>query len=251
MTVFTIALVVAVFGFMRGFIPLEHMIIIRNAKKYVIETYGLTPTEVRITNLFMGYPVYVLFEVEEHDFWFEVIASRFHYREWRDDYIIKLAESILVKDISVYLNEVLGENGSVDIKINSNRLENLTPNELQADPSLAFGIQEMYICRIFIYENPAQNNFDIDYKLLYNIYSHIFEVGLKPHSISFLFNNYNMNKRDIFLRVRVSDKSNTRYDTIFSDINSPNDLKQLFEKAIQEELNRNETDKRNQPNNAG
>ncbi|MCL2694685.1 MAG: hypothetical protein FWE60_06230, partial [Oscillospiraceae bacterium] len=50
-------------GMIRG-TAAERAVIIESATNYVIETLGLTPTHAHITNLYWGYPVYVLFRVE-------------------------------------------------------------------------------------------------------------------------------------------------------------------------------------------
>ena len=96
-------------GWFRGF-PGERALVLRNAKKYVIETYGLTPTEIEIVNFILGYPVKVYFETEEDDFWFHVQMPRFGYIKSRinDNYVEKLAEYTLAKYVQVLGRVAIG-----------------------------------------------------------------------------------------------------------------------------------------------
>jgi len=238
--IITILLAGIIYGLILGF-PGESIIIIRNTKKYVIETYGFTPKELRIINLYMDYPVFIQVKTEENDFVFTVNAPRYNYnyREWSDDYLIRMTEYILEKDLKDYVNKALGANGQAYVSLNTKRLKAFTLDELKADSSLAFELQEKYACRILIYEDPIQENYEINYDSLYNIYSHIFEIGLKPDSISFSFGSNESEGWESILRLSIYETRHTSYNITFSDVNSPNDLKHFLEETIQKKLNEN------------
>ena len=209
----------------------ERIEIIESAKKYVIETYGLTPTHVHITNLFMGYPVYVRFHVEEHNFTFEAFTARHNYDEWRDDYVKKMVEYILVNDIDAYVKEFFQEKAYANIMINSNRYYEFTADELLFDPSIAFGIKEEHFCRIFISENPLSENYEFDYELLYGIYLRIFDVGLNPDSIIFLFDNPNRRSRFNYILIKFT-KMNRSDGFNYSAVTSLDEFTRLFQEQF-------------------
>ena len=226
-----------VLGFRGGFYPLEHRIIIRNAERYVIETYGLTPTNVRITTLYLWFPVTVRVETEEHGFWFQLRTGRFSYsiEHFDDDYLSRTIDYILSRELNAYVEEVTNGRGMAWASLRNRRMgiqNQLSLSELEADQDAVFEkLQYEFRLGISIFEDIRQNNYDIDYDLLFDIYSRVFELGLRPLSLYFSFNSFNERDGETFLAVSI-DKEH------FPGINLPDDLRSFFEEEIQRRLDR-------------
>jgi len=90
--------------------------------------------------------------------------------------------------------------------------------ELRNNPQLAFEVlKDKYRCVIYINDDTSINN----YELLYDIYKNVFYIGLQPTVITF---NYTTEEKSI-LSIRI-DKIH------YPDINSPQDLKTIFEEEM-------------------
>jgi len=227
----------------RGGFPGERAVIIRNAERYVMETYGLTPIDVRVTTLYLWFPVTVQIETKENDFWFQLRTSRFFYgsRHFTDDYLERKTGYILTKDLRAYVEEVTNGQGRVWVSVGTggdNLRGRFTLQELEENPSIASerlrseaSNAGLYRFGIMLYDDIA----DIDYDLLFSIYSRVFELGLDPSWISFSF----MNREGIQLeeRLSVSIFNRSTSEPTFDEISSSDDLKRLFEKAMQRRLN--------------
>jgi len=222
------------FGFVGGFRPIEHRIIIRNAKRYVMEAYGLTPTNVRVTTLYLWFPVTVSVETEENDFWFTLRTGRFFYgvRHFNDDYLARMTEHILARDLRAYVEEITNGQGTAIVLLyigGSQILNYFTLPELKANPSVALENLQSYGVLVILYDDITERGYKIDYGLIYKVYSRMLEIGLNPrHSVTFIYSAED-GMRETLLRVDI----NRRY---FPEINSADDLKPFFEEAIQRRL---------------
>ena len=179
---------VVVLGLWGGFYPLEHNIITRNATRYVVETHGLTPTEVRITTLHLWFPVTVRIETEEDDFWFELRTGRFFYgrRHFNDNYLDQFAMSILTKELRAYVESVTDGQGIVWASFGGGILPELRRDDVNIidDPDSVFEIlRRRYQIGMWFYSDLS----DIDFDFIYNVYSRVLGLGLEPRSISFSF----------------------------------------------------------------
>ena len=211
-----------VFVLVAGF-PGEQIIIIRNARRYVIETHGLTPTHIEIVNFFIDSPVHILIETEEDDFWFHVIMRRFDYRNryTTDNYLERMTAHILSKELSAYVDTITEGVGRAFVALRSHRLTAFTLNELRNDNTLPF---EKLIERFWVGISFDKNISDVDYDLAFNIFSCMIELRLEPYRIVFFYhdkNNPPSNRTQIGIDSRH-----------FSYINSPEDLRQRFQGHI-------------------
>ena len=221
--------------FRGGFYPLEHNIIIRNATKYVIEKYNIVPAEVRITTLYLWFPVTVRITTED-GFWFTLRTGRFFYktRHFTDDYLRRMTQEILQRELRNYVNEVTDGKASAIVSLFTSLLVRTSWDEATAlieiknNPNIVFEkLYSGYFCSVTFYDDITQNNYNIDYYLIFDIYNRIFEFGLSPRSISFSFKDpYEQDWSISLLRVRINQEQ-------FADINSSDDLRILFEEAIQ------------------
>ena len=183
-----VLLIIGFLGFLGGFYPLEHNIIIRNATRYVIETHGLTPTEVRITTLYLWFPVTVRIETEENDFWFQLRTGRFFYgrRHFSDNYLDQLAMSILTRELRTYVESITDGQGIVWASFGGGILPELRRDDVNIidDPNSVFEIlRRRYQIGMWFYSDLN----DIDFDFIYNVYSHVLGLGLEPRSLSFSF----------------------------------------------------------------
>ena len=225
-----VLLIIVGLGFRGGFYPLEHNIIIRNATRYVIETHGLTPTEVQITTLYLWFPVTVRIETEENDFWFTLRTGRFFYgrRNFIDNYIEQLSMDILTRDLRAYVESVTNIQSIVEASTGGFLLSELRKDDVNIidDPNNAFEIlRRQYRLSIMLFDDI----YDINYDLIYNIYSHVFELGLEPYSINFSFGGRDeMGFWESHLSVTISYRHG-RHFPLFSEINSVDDFRRVFE----------------------
>jgi len=234
--IFIIVIILAGTVMLMG-IPGERDAILKNAQKYVTDTYGLTPAEVQITTFYLWFPVTVDVKTEENDFWFTLRASRFLFgSKFNDDFLEKKTGYILSREIRTYVDNATNGQGRVWADIITGRtgiLNQFSLSELEENPNIAFE-KLQGLCRLGIALHYAIP--DIDYNLIYDIYSHVFELGINPYSITFSF--YEDENREAILRVSFydNDQRPTRDSKIFADVDSFNDLKSLFEEAIQRKL---------------
>jgi len=230
-----VTFLVLMYGYVAGFYPFEHNIIIRNAKRYVIETYGLTPTDVEVTTLYLWFPVMVRVETEEDDFWFQLRTSRFHYSviHFGDNYLERMTAHILASELRSYVEEVTNGQGGVWASVTSGRtgiLDQFSLSELKDNPSIAVEkLQGQYHIRVILYDDISLNGYNINYDLVFDIFYHTFKIGLEPSWISFSFVNDDNSNFEILLRVTIDRRD-------FPYINVPDDLKPLFEEAIRSRL---------------
>ncbi|MCL2020013.1 MAG: hypothetical protein FWG70_09680 [Oscillospiraceae bacterium] len=213
-----------IYGLIFGF-PGERAMIIKNAKKYLVNVYGITPTELQIVNFISAYPVHIRVETETEDFWFFVSAKRFEYNNFYDNYLVKKTEYILANDLKEYVYDIFGSDRRVYININSNNLDEFSFDELSENPQLAFDLKKNYTCGISIYKTPTQENNDINYSILYDIYIYVFQIGLNPYNIRFYL-------EDIDLIVNIFKDKHTRNNRTFPEINSLDDFTQLFQEQF-------------------
>ena len=216
-------LIIFLIGDSYGF-PWEHIIATSRAKKYIEEKYQLTPIRVKYYVHKVPAP-HVEIYTKELDFPFTVYTDRIRQiSEMKDNYLEKLSEYYLTKNLKEYVSKVTNQNSYVDVSLNVNKIDKYSVNELKTNQLLVFEqLQEMYSCNITFFDNISKKNYDIDYDLVYDIYSKIFEIGLKPDRIFFSYG--------------VSNLYLTIYSKDFPNINSLEDLKPFFEEAIQKKLN--------------
>jgi len=221
-----------VYGLIGGFRPFEQRLIESRVREYVVATHGLTPTEVRVTTLYLWFPVTVRVETKEHNFWFEIRTGRFYYRDryFSDDFLARKAGYILSRDLRVYVEKRTNSNGRgwVLSDVGGENLQKLlTLSEIEENPGVVFErLKGQHRVVIVLYYDSTKNNHEIDYDLIYDIFYHIFEVGLNPSSMGFSFIDVNA----VDLTVSLVTVLRSRY---FHEINSPEDLKPFFEEAIQ------------------
>ena len=238
--IIVIAFLGILYGFRSGF-PGERSIIIRNARRHIIETYGLTPTDVRVTTLYLWFPVTVRVETGENDFWFELRTGRFFYgrRHFTDDYIDQLAMNILTRELRAYVENITDGQGSVWASFGGGILPELRRDDVNIvdNPNSVFEIlRGRYRLGMWFYSDI----YNIDYDLIYGIYSRVFELGLEPSWISFSFGGIDeMGFRESHLRITIDYGNPHPSRIVFSEINSVDDLRQLFEEEIQRRQNQN------------
>ena len=144
-------------------------------------------------------------------------------RNITDDYLERLSEYILKKDLNEYVIKRTDNNGRANIDMFSGRIIAFSMAELENNPSLPFEkLQKRYWCRITLYNDISKNDYVIDYYLIYDIFTRIFEIGLSPYSVSFNFDAGEDGRVNLVLSVSILN----RY---FPNINSSDDLRAIFE----------------------
>ena len=215
-----------VFGF-----PWEHYIAVRETKKYVEEKYQLTPIKATYNAFILNYSTgpYVTISTEEWDFKFEVYTGRIRpINEFRDNYLEKLSEYYLAKDLDEYTKEITNDQGMAFTTLFVDIKDKIAISEMQKNPQIVFEkLQDTYWCRITLYDDITKKDYNIDYELIYNIYNKMIEIGSQPKDISFSYRDRKGSKGEQILSVRIDKKH-------FPDINSPEDFKPFFDKAIME-----------------
>ena len=210
-------------------LPFGRFIATGIARSHVRETYGFTP---RFTNpitdavIFLHFHTRVVIEVEEQPFSFEVQMSRWAippiFVEITDTYLERKVEYILTRDLRAYVEEVTNGQGRVwgSLVIGRASVRNqVSLSELEENPNLAFErLQGDYRIGISLYGDI----YDIDYNLIYGIYSRMFEFGLLPHGISF-FLRCEEEREEARLRIILSGRR------VFAEINSVDDFRRVFE----------------------
>ena len=229
-----VTFLVLMYGFVAGFYPFEHNIIIRNAKRYVIETYGLTPTDVEVINLYLWFPVMVRVETEEDDFWFHLRTGRFHYSvtHFGDNYVERMAEHVLTKDLRAYVENITNGQGRVWASVTGGFISpqlRAEPGILE-NPNIVFEkLRGQYIIGITLFDGVLGNEYrllyDLDFDLVYSIFTKIFELGLEPRDISFSYNNIPGVQGRLIYSALIQMSQ-------FPDITSPEDLISIFEEDM-------------------
>ena len=144
--------------------------------------------------------------------------------EYSDNYLHKLSEYYLTKDLNEYIKEITDDKGRANASIFTGQSKDYILSELEKNPKIVFEkLQDSYWLYIELYYNISKDNYNIDYESIYNIYNKIFEIGMMPRNIYFRY--YSEKMKAQILSVRIDKK-------YFPDINSPDDLKPFFEKEI-------------------
>ena len=228
--IITIILLLPLFiiGGLYGF-PWERYIAIKNAKIYVEEKYKLTPIKATYHIFYFPPTEYITIYTKELDFSFDVYTEvRVHQENKRfDNYLDKMSEYILAKDLVEYVKEKTDNQGNAYASLYVLTEDKYTLSETEANPQIIFEkLQNKYYCGIQLYNDISKNHYIIDYTLVYDIYNYIFELGLNPNSIYFSYRDKKGSKSEAILKVNIDNKH-------FPNINSSNDLKPFFEEAIQ------------------
>ena len=226
-----ILVLVAAFGFLRGFYPVEHNRIIKNAERYVVDTYGLTPTEVRITTLYLWFPVTLLIETEEDNFSFILRTGRFRYgvRHFIDNYPESMAEYFLIKDLRIYVENATDGQGRVWGSVTGGFILPKLRDIPDIKENISIAIEELhgsYYLGISMNEDTIRSIDDVNIDLMYSIYSHIFELDLHPSRVTFGFRSTNEKNDRTFFHANIRKND-------FGNIKLPEDLKPFVEEAIE------------------
>jgi len=221
------------YGLIGGFLPFEQRLIESRVREYVIATHGLTPTEVRVTTLYLWFPVTARVETKEHNFWFEIRTERFYYsdRYFSDDLLARKAGYILSSDLRAYVEKRTSGEGLVwgTPGTGGDNLRSLiTLSEIEANPSIVFErLQRQYTLSISLSDEITA----IDYDLVYDIFTWIMEAGLQPRRVVFSF-VYPESENWGTMSVGITCSPGHGGDISFADINSRDGLERLFEESI-------------------
>lgn len=223
-----IVLALAYTGFclMVGF-PWEDVMAKASAKKYVMETYRLTPTRM-VTYFLLDYPMRVTVSTKEKEFDFDVYMDRGDLRNvTSDNYLQSMAEHRLRKRLDAYVSAITGGRGRVVISTwgRSAKGVGLTEDEIGTD-AVFERLRGEYDLIIILYGDLTENGYKINYEILYDIYQSVFDFKLYPKCINFTY-------RDIE-QTRGADLGVAIPEEDYGKISSPEDLMPYFEKAIQE-----------------
>ena len=205
--------------------PFEHIIANSIARRYVTETYGFTPTKTQ-ASILLEHPISVTVWVEEKPYSFDVIMGRFFFADISDNYLFRTAEYIMEKELNDYVSDITNQNGRAYVSIFSGRIKDFSLSDVEENPEIVFEKVEWYYCGIVLYDDLTQKNYDIDYVLVYSIYRQIFVLGLNPKYMFITYKDINGKEAKTILSIYI-DKDQ------FPKINSPDDLKPFFEKALQ------------------
>lgn len=208
-------------GFVYGF-PWEHIITRYKARNYVEQTYGLTITRMRVSFL-VDYPVIAAVSTKENSFDFGVYMSRSDLNNIWDNYLDFMTKYVLGRELNNYIEDVTEKRGSANILLDGN-INEFTLAELNSNPKIAFEkLKNEYECAIYLNDDITEENYQVDFDEIYNIYNQIFECGLEPTEIRYLYGN----DGDSYLFITI-DKED------FQNITTSEDLKPYFEEVIKQ-----------------
>jgi len=224
------------YGYIAGFHPFEQRIILRNVRAYVLETHGLKDVDVRISNLYLRFNVDVRVEAED-DFWFRVRTRRFFYRQedFTDNYLVSRAEHILSSALRAYVRDLTNGQGRVFASLNDggeHLKRQVSLSQLEENPEIAF---EKSYRQFWLGVGLMDEITDIDYDVVFDIYTWFLDSGLYPSSIVFFFEHpggRNWERMSVGINYRAGAPSQIE----FGDINSKDDLERLFEEDIKRRL---------------
>lgn len=221
LTAVVIALGGIVVGIIYGF-PWERIIAANNARNYVNEAYGFAVTKTSV-NMLLDYPVIVTVSTKENSFNFGVDMARGVMNNISDDYLDCKTMDLLGKELNGYVFDVTNQKAKVQMYMRTGNISDFSLTELEANPDKAFEIiTNKYYCTIYFSDIISAEDHQINYDMLYGIYSHVFEFDLKPNEITF---SYNFNEKDSYLFITIKQEN-------FQNIKSSEDLRPYFEAAI-------------------
>jgi len=219
-----IVLALIVLELLVGF-PFEHIIANNKARRYVTETYGLTPTKTQ-ASILLGYPITVTVWVEEKPYDFDVKMSRFVFTFMSDSLLNRTVEHIMGTDLNDYVFGVTKQNGRASVYIISGPIKDFSLSDVEKNPGIVFEKRKSHYCSIVLYDDLTLKNYEIDYALVYSIYNQIFELGLYPKHIFFSYYDIKGKDGKEVLSIYITNGH-------FPKINSPDDIKPFFDEAIQ------------------
>lgn len=210
-----------IMGIIYGF-PWERIIAAHNARNDVKETYGFTATKKSVSML-LDYPVIVTVSTKENLFDFGVDMSRSDLNDISDDYLKRMAEYTLGRNLNDYVEKITGQRAKAYVYLQIGRIHEFSLNELKANSNIAFEkLEGCYYSTIRFNNDISNKDYQVDYSMIYDIYRHLFEYGLKPVDI-----NITYNYGDSYLRITIEQED-------FQNIKSSEDLRPYFEKAIEQ-----------------
>ena len=214
-----VIVILLLLGACKGF-PWERAIVKENAKKYVLEEYGLTLTKSRVTFLFNDW-VGVTVATQEYDFSITLhTRNRKDLGGFTDNYLKMLAQHKLKQSVNDEIEKLIGKNNSfgvnLAIRIPSGAPEPpiLTLDEINSD-MLFEKLSNQYSCFIMFNDMP-KNNLNVDYELNYRVFKLIISQ-LQPNQITFYYQH-----KDKYIAQIVIENSE------YEKINLPDDIKDYF-----------------------
>ena len=136
-------------GAINGF-PWEHIIATSRAKRYVIEKYQFTPTRAKYHLSIVDGSQRVSLYNKEFNFSFSVSVGRIlPISKMSDNYLERLSEYYLAKELNDYVNEITNDKGRAYISLTIGRIHDFTFSEFGENQKICFEkLQGDYWCRI-------------------------------------------------------------------------------------------------------